>query len=224
MTSDDRVCATLLVALSTVALEAVALPASTSAQPAPIVYVRCQRTDDVIEMSGDVTIDGEVQHVTRTMRGFDAHDQLRVAVMWWREGWFAEQRPSLIASIERGGPERVITLADQRDDERAGSYSLTGDPAAVYLAAFEKPISIRRLGGVCPGVDVAGIVERFVSRGVMMRDGNLVLALAVPDDAAAWLSACDDFCTAVYASQDDESTSAAITLGREAGLVGQSMV
>ena len=154
----------------------------------------------------------------------DAHDQLRVAVMWWREGWFAEQRPSLIASIERGGPERVITLADQRDDERAGSYSLTGDPAAVYLAAFEKPISIRRLGGVCPGVDVAGIVERFVSRGVMMRDGNLVLALAVPDDAAAWLSACDDFCTAVYASQDDESTSAAITLGREAGLVGQSMV
>ena len=42
----------------------------------PIVYVRCERTTDPFELTGNVTINGVAKTVTRQMRGLDIYDVL----------------------------------------------------------------------------------------------------------------------------------------------------
>jgi ribosomal peptide maturation radical SAM protein 1 len=107
-----------------------------------------------------------------------AYDDVQSAATRWRDAWAGDARPALTARRTPSG----VQILDERDDDRAGCYHLDGLPAAVHQAAFRSPTPVRAVADTL-GVDTAD-VERvaafFVERGLFMRDGNLLLALATP--------------------------------------------
>lgn len=108
----------------------------------------------------------------------ETYTTLHEAVARWREGWKRDLRPTLTA---RRSP-RGVHILDERDDDRAGNYQIEGLPAAVYRAAFRAPVALRAVAQQveCELAQVERVVAFFVERGLMMRDANLVLALATP--------------------------------------------
>jgi hypothetical protein len=82
-----------------------------------------------------------------------------------------------------------IQIDDTRDPRSPGSYVFRGALAALYLACFDRPrkaIDAGALAGVPHPPDaVEAALDEFVARGLMVRDGNLFLALALPAAGAA---------------------------------------
>ncbi len=100
--------------------------ASVATAQVPIVYVRCPRTTDVVEMSGDITIGGVPQRATRTMRGFDAYDVLP-DVTNFLTGFTA---PCDLVYREASGEERVLYDCSSTSTEEASCAAM--DPAVSF--------------------------------------------------------------------------------------------
>lgn len=84
---------------------AIALSASTAAaQEVPIVYVRCPRTTQTLELEGEVTVDGTTRTTRRTMRGLDVYDVLPDVINFY--GSFTA--PCDLVLRDAGGAERVL--------------------------------------------------------------------------------------------------------------------
>ncbi|MDQ2651204.1 MAG: RiPP maturation radical SAM C-methyltransferase [Actinomycetota bacterium] len=97
----------------------------------------------------------------------------------WQDAWRGPERPSLVLWRTPGR----IQIEDRRDPAAPGTHTFEGPLAAAYLACFDLARSARSvaetLDGHTPG-EVEAALEGFVERGLMMRDGALYLALAVP--------------------------------------------
>lgn len=99
----------------------------------------------------------------------------------WREAWAdGDVRPSLCWWSSPG----LLQIEDQRRPESPGIYTFEEPLASVYLACSEKPV---KAAAVAEALDlpyevdeVEQALDEFCSRGLMMRDGNLFLALALP--------------------------------------------
>jgi len=109
--------------------------------------------------------------------------EISSALIEWTAAWQQSPRPTLRLW-------RAPGLIQVDDTRRPGARSITtfrGPLAALYLACFDAartPADARTRSGVPHGADeVERALDEFVARGLMMRDGNLFLALALPAGA-----------------------------------------
>ncbi|WP_229831033.1 RiPP maturation radical SAM C-methyltransferase [Actinoplanes ianthinogenes] len=95
----------------------------------------------------------------------------------WSRAWSREPRPALTYRAAPG----VVQIHDTRHPESAGTYTFDGAIADVYLSCVDRPTGVaaihRRLGR--PGF-VDEVLAEFARRGLIFRDGSLVVALATP--------------------------------------------
>jgi hypothetical protein len=106
----------------------------------------------------------------------------------WLAAWAGDIRPSLRFEWAPG----VLRIDDRRSSLASEVLEL-GDPdAAVYRAMSDRavtPDAIAAATGLGSD-DIGAALDRFVARGLALRDGRLHLALAIPavggcDEAAA---------------------------------------
>lgn len=109
----------------------------------------------------------------------DAFEALHRAVDTWRARRSAASvLPTLVASRGPG----IVHVDDGRDPSDPVTYVFEGALAEAYLACFDTAQKLSAVAAAV-GVDVSEvetILDGFCSRGLMLRDGNLFLALALP--------------------------------------------
>jgi hypothetical protein len=98
----------------------------------------------------------------------------------WIQAWSGETRPSLALWAAPG----FIQIDDHRHPDNIGTYTFSDPLASIYRACEEAPIAAHmlkeRLALDHDLEEVEAALEEFRVRGLMMRDGNLFLSLAVP--------------------------------------------
>jgi len=115
--------------------------------------------------------------------------QTRDLVAQWQKVWAEpEHRPSL--RIWRG--HSFIQIEDRRWPEWTGTHTFEGLGATIYLACMEvpRPLSAltEELAGEVGAADLEQILDEFVARHLMIRDGNLFLSLAIPGERGTLLA------------------------------------
>jgi len=113
--------------------------------------------------------------------GDDAYLELGKRVSEWTACWSKERvKPTLALGRAPG----LIQIEDQRDPTSLGTYTFEEPLASLYLATIDKPVKAEGardiLGLPYPLEEVTEALDEFCARGLMMRDGNLFLALAIP--------------------------------------------
>jgi ribosomal peptide maturation radical SAM protein 1 len=113
-----------------------------------------------------------------------AYEPLIAAVQTWSAAFVSRPRPRLTASYAPG----VLHLDDRRWRGSWRAQVFEGTAAEAYMACFDQPRSLRQIVEALPGENgdrpapdaVADALDDFVSQRLVMRDGNLFLALALP--------------------------------------------
>ena len=109
-----------------------------------------------------------------------AYAETAEVVQAWRAAWAGELRPALRLWRSPG----LIQIDDTRDPDGPRSTTFRDALADLYLACFEGPVKAeeakRRSGLDHPLAAVEAALDEFVERDLMLRDGNLFLALAIP--------------------------------------------
>ena len=102
------------------------------------------------------------------------------AVAAWQAAKESDHTPSLRYWYVPG----FLQIDDHRWPDRIGTYTFESPLADLYLAADEKPVSARQIkerhGLAHPVEEIEEALDEFAARGLMMRDGNLFLGLAIP--------------------------------------------
>jgi len=112
-----------------------------------------------------------------------AYEEIRKAVTSWKEVYARTERPSL--NVRRA--DTFIQVVDGRDHDVVGVHTFEDPLASIYLGLMDKPLTARalteelRLPNRVEEVEEA--LDEFTARGLMMRDGNLFLSLALPATA-----------------------------------------
>jgi len=82
-----------------------------------------------------------------------------------------------------------LQIEDHRWPDRVGTYTFDSPLADLYLAADEKPVTARHIKErhqlPNPVEEIEEALDEFTARGLMMRDGNLFLGLAMPATGGA---------------------------------------
>jgi ribosomal peptide maturation radical SAM protein 1 len=111
--------------------------------------------------------------------------RLRQRVDDWRVAWQSEPRPWL---TYRWSPGR-LQIEDGRQAAAPILYSFDSPLAEMYRALSERPLTAARvkekLGLPWAAEEIAEALELFVAKGLIMRDEQLFLALAIPARATA---------------------------------------
>jgi ribosomal peptide maturation radical SAM protein 1 len=98
----------------------------------------------------------------------------------WQRAWRARIRPTLTF---RSAPGFVL-IEDFRDSDNPGVHTFSGPLAAMYVLCSDRPQSARSLQDVSafewPTEEMEAAVDEFCARGLMVRDGNSFLSLALP--------------------------------------------
>lgn len=116
----------------------------------------------------DYTVDGALPEET--------YQPLSAALDEWAEAWDRSPRPSLTYRSAPG----LVQIHDARHPESTGTYTFQGAIADIYLACAERPTGVSAIGRhLHPGF-VAEVLAEYERRGLVFRDGSLVLALATP--------------------------------------------
>jgi ribosomal peptide maturation radical SAM protein 1 len=109
-----------------------------------------------------------------------SYDRLHKEVGGWRDAWSSGPRPQLTMWQFPG----IVRIEDRRRPDRPSTHTLTGSSAALYSATSDKAASALTAGRLAgdgrPGPEIERQLDQLVRSGLMMRDGNLFLALAVP--------------------------------------------
>jgi ribosomal peptide maturation radical SAM protein 1 len=109
----------------------------------------------------------------------DVFEALHRSVARWRERRAeTPSRPTLLASRGAG----IVHVDDGRDPSDPVTYVFEDIVADAYLACFDRAQKASDVAATL-GADVAEMetmLDAFCSRGLMLRDGNLFLALALP--------------------------------------------
>ncbi len=109
-----------------------------------------------------------------------AHASTVDAVAAWGKAWKGETRPTLTFWMARD----YVQIEDLRNPDAPGVYNFTGPLAALYAAASDQPrtaAALRTAAGLQePEDEIEEACDQFCSRGLMMRDGERFLSLAIP--------------------------------------------
>lgn len=109
------------------------------------------------------------------------YERLHKVVENWRSAWNGGLEPP---RLELWRTPDVIHIEDHRNPSSPVDWTFEGDLRAVYLACFDRPRSARHVADALElGLDASAIeraLDAFTERGLMMRDGNLFVALAIP--------------------------------------------
>ena len=136
-------------------------------------YVYPTRVDlDRVAYFFDYEIDGALPD--------GAYEQLRQALDAWAAAWRSEQRPTLTYWSAPG----FLQIHDARWAGRTGTYTFEGTLADIYLACTDRPATAatvrERLRLDRPVGYVEDVLCEFQRRGLMFRDEQLTVALALP--------------------------------------------
>ncbi len=109
--------------------------------------------------------------------------ETRALVSQWQKMWLEpDDRPTL--RIWRG--HSFVQIEDRRWPEITGTHTFDGLLARIYLACMETPRPLSALAEELAVVvnerDLEEILDEFVARLLMLRDGNLFLSLAIPGE------------------------------------------
>jgi ribosomal peptide maturation radical SAM protein 1 len=109
-----------------------------------------------------------------------AFDETLKLVDEWRRRRADQPQPSLKVWTAPG----FIQIDDHRDPDHPGTYTFSDPLASLYLACSERAVTAKvageGLGLHEPPEAIEAVLDEFTARGLMMRDGNLFLALAIP--------------------------------------------
>jgi ribosomal peptide maturation radical SAM protein 1 len=108
------------------------------------------------------------------------YDETVGIVTAWRKAWEAPQKPRLTFWSARD----FLQIEDTRDPAAPGTYTFEGPLASLYTALGDRPRAAAKvreeLKLACPVGEVEDALDEFCANGLMMREGNLFLALALP--------------------------------------------
>ncbi|MAE94382.1 MAG: B12-binding domain-containing radical SAM protein [Deltaproteobacteria bacterium] len=106
--------------------------------------------------------------------------ELQRRVSEWKARWRAAPRPRLLYRSTPG----LVQIEDERQPDPPRTYRLEGPLAELYLACSERPRRVpalaRKLELADPEQEIEGALDLFCEEGLMMRDGDLFLSLALP--------------------------------------------
>jgi ribosomal peptide maturation radical SAM protein 1 len=98
----------------------------------------------------------------------------------WTEAWATPQRPWL---AYRWSPGR-LHIEDGRNPAAPRLYSFASPLAEIYRALSDRPISAAKIKEALnlpwSGEEIVGALDLFAEKGLVMRDDDLFLALAIP--------------------------------------------
>jgi ribosomal peptide maturation radical SAM protein 1 len=98
----------------------------------------------------------------------------------WSDAWLAGRRPTLTYS----SAPHFVQISDRRQPGQGGTFTFEGTLADLYLACRDRPATAaavrRELDLRLPEEAVQEIFAEFQQRGLMLLDGELALALALP--------------------------------------------
>ena len=102
------------------------------------------------------------------------------AVDDWKESWECGDKPWLVYRWSPG----LLQIEDGRDQTRPYLYSFASPLAEVYVEMSDRPITAQaireRLDLPLTAEEIADALDVLVSKGLMMREDDLFLALAIP--------------------------------------------
>lgn len=109
-----------------------------------------------------------------------AFEEIEQLIEAWRESWRNGVRPSLTYWRSPA----LVQIEDARDPAKPLTYSLDGPLAELYPAFSDRPMSAagakEKWGWDWPVEEIEGTLDEFCEKGLMMRDGDLFLTLALP--------------------------------------------
>lgn len=109
-----------------------------------------------------------------------AYDGIRRAAADWSIAWQADKPPVLTY----WSAPHYVQIYDERKQGQGGTYTFEGTLADLYLACSNRPTTAdavrRELDLHLPAEAIHELFEEFGKRGLMLLDGHLALALAVP--------------------------------------------
>ena len=110
----------------------------------------------------------------------DAYKSVREEVAAWREAWKRSPRPTLRYRASPG----LVEVVDARPPGKALTYHFDGPLAGLYAACAERPrraTALRKeLGLEESAEEIEAALDLFCDRGLVMRDGERFLSLALP--------------------------------------------
>ena len=122
----------------------------------------------------DYELPGTAHHADPVFKRTD--DQIRE----WQRRWAVNPRPSLQYRSAPG----FAQIDDLRDTESPAIYTLVDPLASMYVYCSDKPHNPTRVVADLGLTLTSGVVEKALDRlceqGLMMRDGDLFLSLALP--------------------------------------------
>lgn len=120
--------------------------------------------------------DFEAQHTPPAT----AYHELAEQVAAWEAAWRAPPRPAL---RYRASPD-LVEVDDARQPDKPLVYHLEGPLADLYTACAERPRRAKALRSELelpwPEEEIAAALDLFCAKGLMMRDADRFLALALP--------------------------------------------
>ncbi|HEX2913315.1 MAG TPA: RiPP maturation radical SAM C-methyltransferase [Chloroflexia bacterium] len=115
------------------------------------------------------------------------YEQTARALSAWQEAWKKPEKPHLFYRVYQG----FLQIEDYRKPEEHRSYTIEEPQAAIYRAFSDRPhtaLAVKtRLDLSCSLSEMEQILQKFCEYGLMMRDGNYYLSLALPARAARTL-------------------------------------
>jgi ribosomal peptide maturation radical SAM protein 1 len=111
----------------------------------------------------------------------ETFEPIAEALGHWRAEAQRQPRPHLGCQQAPG----YVRITDRRRPDRAGCYELEGELAQLFQACLDRPrsvASVARDTGIA-AERVQDALQAFVERDLMMLEGNLALALPVPEQA-----------------------------------------
>lgn len=117
----------------------------------------------------------------------DAFVDLAEVIGSWQTAWRSETKPAL--NFRSAGD--LIQIYDERRPGEEGVFTFEGPLAHAYLACVDDPVFDSKVAAVIgapyPIAEIRSALSRFCDLGLMMRDGDRYLALALPATRGRYL-------------------------------------
>jgi ribosomal peptide maturation radical SAM protein 1 len=114
----------------------------------------------------------------------EAYVENLAGIAAWQAAWEGEVRPTMWCWSAPG----VVVIEDARVPDAGSTVTIEGLLADAYRACGERPLSAAHvkevLGAADPEARIEAVLDSLVDCGLVLRDGNLFLALAVPTPPA----------------------------------------
>jgi ribosomal peptide maturation radical SAM protein 1 len=110
----------------------------------------------------------------------EVYEETKQQVELWQLKWKEGARPSLNFWSSPG----FLQIEDRRNPDTAGTYTFYEPLSSIYVACSNHPQTAEalkeKLDLSCEVDEIENALDEFCSRGLMFRDGNLFLCLAIP--------------------------------------------